>query len=533
MAIFTKKNIVSILFFLSFLLSITLIHAQKVNYKNQDRGELEKQREMILIEIKETQLKLTSLQKDKNASLAQLQTLQAKLTARQALIGNINKDINLLENNINAASADVKDLTLSLEELKKQYAQLIRYTYKNRTSQSVLMFLFSARSFNDGIRKYNYVKQYREYRRTQAEKIIATSTTLQNRINTLNSQKLQKDAMLMAQVEQQKVLAVESNQKNSVVLNLKGQEKILQANISEKRKTAEAVNKAINAAIRREIELARKKAEEERRKIAKEKADFARREKEKIQADLLAKKQAAEAETRRIKEENEKAKNLKTIASKKANTIKANEKNGPVAKAIDNKYNPKLNEIEKPNNSTSKTTNPRYIASSDNIKPAVIAPINITTTTTYNDDLSDENRALSNSFELNKGLLGSPASGFICSHFGNNKHPVFNVVEKNYGIDIRTAKGTTVKSVHGGEVSSIFYIAGFGNSVMVNHGNYFTVYGKLDKVSVTKGQKISARTILGTVLTDAEGNNQMHFEVWKVNAKGAPTNLNPEQWIRL
>jgi peptidoglycan hydrolase CwlO-like protein len=92
-------------------------NAQKVNYKNQDRGELEKQRTMLMAEIKETQAKLILLQKDKNATLAQLQALQAKLTARQALINNINKDISLLENNITKDDRKEAYSTRALEQL--------------------------------------------------------------------------------------------------------------------------------------------------------------------------------------------------------------------------------------------------------------------------------------------------------------------------------------------------------------------------------------------------------------------------------
>jgi murein hydrolase activator len=500
--------------------------AQKVNYKNQDRSELEQQRVAIMAEIKETQQKLSLLQKDKNATIGQLQALQSKLTARQALITNINKDISLLENNINAAASDVKDLTLSLTELKKQYAQLIRYTYKNRTSQSELMFLFSSKSFNDAVRRYNYVKQYRDYRKQQATKIMETSNTLQSRITTLEQQKLKKDEMLNAQVEQQKVLAQESDQKNSVIINLKGQEKNLTVMIAEKRKTAENVNKAINAAIRREIELARKKAQEEKRKLMAARAEAARIEKEKQQSIAMAKRKAADDEQRRLREEQEKAKNLKNIASKKTSTIKTND-NNPTAKTIPNNYNPKLPE----KTTASLNPSPRVIGGG---AAASKVPEPTPTASSYNDDLSDETRALSNSFEQNRGVLNSPVSGgYISCHFGKNKHPIFNVVEENYGVDIRTAKGAIAKSVFGGDVSSIFFIPGAGNCVMVNHGNYFTVYSKLDKVAVSKGQKIAARTAIGSVMTDAEGNNQVHFEIWKVNANGSPVKLNPEQWIRL
>jgi murein hydrolase activator len=480
MQIFAAKKI-SIYSIIIFIIGISVIvTAQKVNYKNQDRGELEKQRTMILAEIKETQAKLSELQKDKNATMAQLNALQSKLTAREALISNINKDISLLENNITSASTDVKTLTLSLDELKKQYAELIRYTYKNRASQSVIIFLFSARNFNDAVRRYNYVKQYREYRRQQAEKA--------------------KDEMLNAQVEQQQVLALESTQKNAVVLNLKGQEKGLIENIAIKRRTAEAVNKAINTAIKREIEIARKKAEEERRKAAFAKAEAARKEKERIQAETAARKKS-EVEAKRQKEENEKAKNMKAIAGKKPGATSTARSPIPAPKPVANNFNP---------------------------KPPAAAP-----SSSYNDDLTDESRALSSSFESNRGNLSSPVTGYVCSHFGKNKHPVFNVVEENYGVDIRTAKGAIAKSVFGGEVSSVFFIAGAGNCVMVNHGNYFTVYSKLDKVNVSKGQKIAARTAIGSVMTDAEGNNQVHFEIWKVNANGSPMKLNPEQWIRM
>jgi murein hydrolase activator len=484
------------------------------NANNIDRNELESQRQNILNEIKQTQMQLQSLQKDKNATYAQLQALQNKLNARQALINNINKEINLIERTITNANDDVKSLTLNLAELRKHYSELMRYSYKQRTSQDLVMFIFSSNGFYDAVRRYNYIKQYREYRKEQAKKIIETSTDLKGKILTLKEQKEQKDLRLKEQEEQKQVISVETSQKNLVMKDLKGKEKDLNVKVAEQKKVADDLNKAIAAAIRREIEIARRKADEERKRIAREKAETQRKEKEAYAAKL----KAADDERRRLKEEEERKKSL----------AKVNKINGASAKTIKTTEPARAPDVAKVT-SNKTTTNPRFLGEMEPSKPAPVAA----SSNSYNDDLSEENRTLSNNFELNKGNLNSPVTGgYVCEHFGKNKHPLYNVVTENYGVDIRTSKGAQVKSVYGGEVSSVFYIAGAGNNILINHGSYFTLYSKIDKASVTKGMKVSARQVLGTVMTDGDGNSQVHFEIWKVGANGALQKVNPEQWIR-
>lgn len=107
---------------------------------------MEKQRLNILEEIKKTQEELTVLQKDKSATVSELLTLQNKLNARKSLINNINHEINIIEDHIQLANRDVTVLKTSLDTLKKQYAEMVRYTYKNRTSSDLVVFLFSSYS---------------------------------------------------------------------------------------------------------------------------------------------------------------------------------------------------------------------------------------------------------------------------------------------------------------------------------------------------------------------------------------------------
>jgi murein hydrolase activator len=505
-----------------------IVFAQKNRNKNLGREELESQRMNILAEIKQTQEKLTLLQKDKTVSVQQLLVLQNKLDARKELIGNINKEINYLDNNIVSATNDVKKLNANLINLKKQYAELIRFSYKQRVSQSLLMFFFSSKNFNDAIRRYQYIKQYKEYRKHQAQEITYTSKELNAQLGTLSEQKKQKDAILQVQKQQELEIAHETNIKNAAVLQIKGKEQDLAKQLESKKKIATDLNNAIASAIRREIELARKKAEFERQQRAKQAALEA---KQKAKEEALARAKVLEDERLRLVDQN---KNINALKKNGTKLISKNGKAGqPTAKTIANNTPtslPKLKDKSSDGN-VAKTT----ITAP---KPTTLKPVEVpakptnTGNNAYTNDLSNNVRQLSVSFENNKGYLPNPVSGgYICERFGKVKHPLYNVYTENFGVDIRTSKGAIAKSIFAGEVSSVFTLPGTGTNILVNHGTYFTVYSKLENVTVVKGQQIGARQSLGTVRTNEEGNAQVHLEIWKVNPNGSPVKLNPEQWI--
>ncbi|MBK7039273.1 MAG: peptidoglycan DD-metalloendopeptidase family protein [Bacteroidetes bacterium] len=278
------------------LLFATAAFAQKK--QSLSREQLETQRQSILSEIKRTQSELTTLRQDKKATLAQLQTLQAKLDARHKLISNINNEISLIETNINLANNDVHILKTKLDTLKKQYAEMVRYTYKNRTSSDLIVFLFSSSSFNDAIRRLNYVKQYRGYRADQAVKITSASKQLTNKITVLNMEKQKKDYVLIAQQNQNKILESETQEKDKVVTELKGKEKELLYELAKNKKAADDLNKAISAAIKYEIDQARKRAMDEKLqqdRLRKQKEEQDRR----VLADKRAKEQEATEKARR------------------------------------------------------------------------------------------------------------------------------------------------------------------------------------------------------------------------------------------
>lgn len=131
-------------------------------------------------------------------------------------------------------------------------------------------------------------------------------------------------------------------------------------------------------------------------------------------------------------------------------------------------------------------------------------------------------------FANNQGKLPWPAEGPVVSRFGKQYHPVYKNLElpPNNGVDIALAKGTSVNAVFDGVVTQVFVMPGYNQCVLVQHGNYFTLYCKMKGLVVKAGYKVRTGQALGTIDT-INGQTQLHFEVWK-----GKTPQNPEQWLR-
>ena len=130
-------------------------------------------------------------------------------------------------------------------------------------------------------------------------------------------------------------------------------------------------------------------------------------------------------------------------------------------------------------------------------------------------------------FVKNKGKLPWPVEGAIVGKFGSHKHPVFNIVmPQNNGFDVAVAKGEEAKAVFDGVVSQVMVLPGYNQCVMIDHGDYFTLYCKLRNVKVKADDKVKTGQVLGTVDT-INGQTQLHFELWK-----GKTAQNPESWLK-
>ena len=461
------------------------------------RADLERRRQSIIESIKQSQQQLEETKANKNATLAELRALQSKLDARLRLIGNINQEISAISGDIQSSSQEVGHLQENLTVLKARYAQSVRYAYKNRSSRNMLAFLFSASNYNDAVRRMKFLKRYRDYRKQQAEEIRNTQGRIENKITVLNSQKNQQSLLLSAEEQQRQVLQKETAETNGVVKQLKGREKELLRDIENNKKAAEKVKKAVNALIAREIEEQRRKAMEEARRKA---AEEARRQEE---------------ENRRLAVQ----KAASTNGGMSVATGSGNRTVGPPA------YNPSNG-----NNNNASGNNGKPANNSSNYNPtaSTAVPRSTAHTATARElTMTPEAIALSNSFAANRGRLPWPVErGTVTGFFGPHKHPVANVIITNNGIDIQTSANGAARAVFEGTVGSVFPIPGSGMNVLIVHGDYFTVYANLATVSVSKGQKVSTRQVIGTVDNNEEGLPTLNFQIWK-----SKTNVNPALWL--
>ena len=143
--------------------------------------------------------------------------------------------------------------------------------------------------------------------------------------------------------------------------------------------------------------------------------------------------------------------------------------------------------------------------------------------------LTKEQQLIAGGFEANKGRLPWPVEkGMISGHFGKQQHPVYSQVTiDNKGIYLQTVAGAKARAVYKGEVTSCFMVGGT-YAVIIQHGNYRTVYSNLSKLSVKQGDKIETKQAIGTIFTDAEQDQktELYFQIYKDK-----NILNPEVWI--
>ncbi len=135
---------------------------------------------------------------------------------------------------------------------------------------------------------------------------------------------------------------------------------------------------------------------------------------------------------------------------------------------------------------------------------------------------------LSNSFEENRSKFPWPTTGFVSQKFGRQKHPVLKgIVLQNYGINIQTQQGEKVRAIFSGEVAAVAFIPTLGSSVIISHGEYFTVYAGLKDVTLKKGQRITMSQEIGRIQVNADGISELRFQIRKNT-----TALDPELWLK-
>ncbi len=447
-----------------FLFSLFLLIAF-AGFTQETKEDIQKKQQQLQKELADLNNTLDAIKKNKKQSLGQLALVQKKIKARQELVTNINKQLHNIDDDIYNNTLEINHYKKELDTLKESYAKSLVFAYKNRSNYDYLNFIFSANTFNDAIKRIAYLKSYRQFRETQVDNITKTQDLLQQKISTLNSNKNVKNNTLQEQGKQLQGLESDQQEQDQVIKQLKGQEKDVAVEIKDKEKMRQKLQQSLQAIIRREIAAAKEREKQQQ----------------------LARQQ-----------EEERKKKLQQTQAPQANTDVA--KNNAT-------------------NNTSKNNDPITGVVTPTKGNRSYSPFEST----------EEGLTQSLNFEGNRGRLPWPvSSGNVTSPFGRHSVPGTKLQEDNQGIDISLPAGSSVKSVADGEVSAVFDLGGGEQAVAIRHGKYFTSYSHLSTVSVNRGDKVSAGTLIGRAAAGDDGEGLLGFEI--MNEKLAF--LDPESWLR-
>ncbi len=268
---------------------------------------------------------------------------------------------------------------------------------------------------------------------------------------------------------------------------------------------------------------------EQMRKIENTKLEIARKTEQlaqhkKTQVDIKSQKSA---EQQKLISDQRKENSVYSDLKKKEKTLQADlKKQQKIANDLNRKIEALIaEEVRKAEEKRRKEEQARRAKEPDSKEPAAKPR---TAETGY--AMTKEEKLISGNFAANSGRLPWPVDrGFISGKFGVQPHPTLKyVTTNNKGIYIQTPSKTNARSVFEGVVTQRFSVPGSNNGVIIQHGQYRTVYANLTNIYVRVGQKVDAKQSIGQIYTDPENDNktELFFQIWKDR-----TILNPESWI--
>ena len=235
------------------LLNMLILTLLGTNVCGQTRQKLEEQRTQALLEIEETSRLLNETQKNQKESFAKLNLLVAQEKQFEKLISGINAEIKYADRQINETTTKISRMNGEIEKMKEEYAKLIHHTYKNRGKYNKLIYVLSAKDFNEAHRRLKYFQQYSEYRKKQVAEIRVKQKEMQVLIAQLTTQKIEKEKLLAEQIRESKKLESVKTEINKEVSDLKVNERKLKSQLATQQDKATKLQAQIQKVITEEI----------------------------------------------------------------------------------------------------------------------------------------------------------------------------------------------------------------------------------------------------------------------------------------
>lgn len=475
-------------------------------------------------EIKLTEEQIKENDRSVRKGLNELGKLETEIATSKVRIKETSGRINYLTGKIDSLESDIASNEKELLKLRTEYLKAVKKMRVARKNNSDLAFIFASENFSQALRRMRYLRQFSSWKDRQSAAIGGKTKELKTQKELLAQTRTQQSEALRRQKSDEQTLRQQHTRQDAIVAELRKNGAALKTHLGKKQAEANQLRNRIAALIveeerRAAEERARKEAERkaEEERLAREQAERERiqREESERQARLLAEsKEAGEKPGKKAEKSKDVAKAEKE-AEKRAE--KARKKEEKKSKDSGKKSDSKVTDK---NYADARKRRPRSQRSGQTSGSGSLASANLKTSTS------------AGNFAAMKGSLPKPASGSfkVVSRFGRQSLPNLpDVVYDNPGIDAEVSSGSSALAVYNGKVSGVYMLPGYHTVVIVNHGNYYTVYGNIVSPAVKVGDQVRAGQGLGQLAPDEEDSSRssIHFEVWRNREK-----LNPLEWIR-
>jgi len=228
--------------------------------QQKTKEELQKERAANLKKIQEASETLQKTSTKKKASVGQLNALRYQISVRLKVINGIQDEVKLLDEDIDENLDIISSLEDDISGLKREYVAMVYSAYKARNGQDKLSFLFSAKSFNQLLRRMEYMEQYSLARKKQVKQILAVQQTMLDENAAVEVKKQDKRALISEKKSENASLVNLRKSQQTVLANLQKEEKQIKKELAQTRESLKALDKLITDLIRREAEAAAKAA---------------------------------------------------------------------------------------------------------------------------------------------------------------------------------------------------------------------------------------------------------------------------------
>ena len=234
---------------LIYFLFLSPIQLNAQDYQARQK-KLEAQKISLKKEISQINILIADSKKRSKNLAGDLEDLQLKISVRDKLININNSQLNNLTTIIKNQNERIADLEIDLVNLRSEYEKIIFNSYKKRSTQMKLMYLFASENVNQAFNRFQYFKQYSKYRKKQADRIVQVQIEIEDTVDSLVIRKNQKQRIIEENQAIKQSLSKEKKQQDDLYDNLMRNQKNYAVQINEKEKQAKLIDNEIQKLIR-------------------------------------------------------------------------------------------------------------------------------------------------------------------------------------------------------------------------------------------------------------------------------------------